>query len=139
MIFAATYRRFVRETRRVALFMAAPAGSGLVRFDMPLLRELLMEGWGSSRKRGSIGKLIDERSEWGNRFVEPLFGDIRVVYPGIKGFSVRSLKYMLRLAREYDFEFVQQLAAQIPWGHTMCLFDKVGDRDEGSLSLVAMK
>lgn len=59
--------------------MAAPAGSGLVRFDMPLLRELLMEGWGSSRKRGSIGKLIDERSEWGNRFVEPLFGDIRVV------------------------------------------------------------
>lgn len=106
---------------------------------MPLLRELLMEGWGSSRKRGSIGKLIDDRSEWGNRFVEPLFGDIRVVYPGIKGFSVRSLKYMLRLAHEYDFEFVQQLAAQIPWGHTMYLFDKVGDRDEGSLSLVAMK
>jgi len=99
-----------------------------------------MEGWGSSRKRGSIGKLIDERSEWGgDRFVEPLFGDIRVVYPGIKGFSVRGLKYMLRLAREYDFEFVQQLAAQIPWGHTMYLFDKVGDRDEGSLSLVAMK
>mgnify|MGYP005807102773 FL=1 len=76
-----------------------------------------------------IGKLIDEHSEWGNRFVESLSSDIRVAYPGIKGFSVRSLKYMLRLAREYDFEFVQQLAAQIPWGHTMYLLDKVGDRD----------
>lgn len=76
-----------------------------------------------------IGKLIDERAEWGNRFIESLSRDIRVAYPGIKGFSVRSLKYMLRLAREYDFEFVQQLAAQIPWGHTMYLFDKVGDRN----------
>ena len=76
-----------------------------------------------------IGKLIDEHSEWGNRFIDSLSGDIRLTYPGIKGFSVRNLKYMLRLAREYDLEFVQQLAAQIPWGHTMYLFDKVGDRD----------
>ena len=50
-----------------------------------------------------IGKLIDEHSEWGNRFIDSLSGDIRLAYPGIKGFSVRSLKYMLRLAREYDF------------------------------------
>lgn len=59
-----------------------------------------------------IGKLIDERSEWGNRFIDSLSGDIRLAYPGIKGFSVRNLKYMLRLAREYDLEFVQQVVAK---------------------------
>lgn len=77
-----------------------------------------------------IGKLIDERSEWGNRFIDSLSGDIRLAYPGIKGFSVRNLKYMLRLAREYDLEFVQQVVAQIPWGHTTHLFDRVGGRVE---------
>lgn len=77
-----------------------------------------------------IGKLIDERSEWGNRFIDSLSGDIRLAYPGIKGFSVRNLKYMLRLAREYDLEFVQQVVAQIPWGHTTHLLDGVGDRAE---------
>ena len=60
-----------------------------------------------------IGKLIGERSEWGNRFIDSLSGDIRLAYPGIRGFSVRSLKYMLRLAREYDLKFVQQVVAQI--------------------------
>ena len=35
----------------------------------------------------------------------------------------------LRFAREYDYEFVQQLAAQIPWGHTMYLLDKIKDRE----------
>ena len=75
-----------------------------------------------------IGKLIDEHSEWGNRFIDSLSGDIRLAYPGIKGFSVRNLKYMLRLAREYDLEFVQQVVAQIPWGHTTHLLDGVGDQ-----------
>lgn len=75
-----------------------------------------------------IGKLIDEHSEWGNRFIDSLSGDIRLAYPGIKGFSVRNLKYMLRLAREYDLEFVQQVVAQIPWGHTTHLLDGVDDR-----------
>lgn len=77
-----------------------------------------------------IGKLIDERSEWGNRFIDSLSGDIRLAYPGIKGFSVRNLKYMLRLAREYDLEIVQQVVAQIPWGHTTHLLDGVADRIE---------
>ena len=47
-----------------------------------------------------IGKLIDERSEWGKRFIDSLPGDIRLAYPGIRGFSVRNLKFMLRLASE---------------------------------------
>ena len=36
----------------------------------------------------------------GNRFIDSLSGDIRLAYPGIRGFSVCNLKYMLRLASE---------------------------------------
>lgn len=48
-----------------------------------------------------------------------------------RGFSVRNLKYMKKFAQEYsDFEFVQQLVAQIPWGHNIVLLDKIKDFDE---------
>lgn len=75
-----------------------------------------------------IGFMIDEHAAWGNRFVESLSHDIRLAYPGVKGFSVRNLKYMLRFAREYDYEIVQQLVAQLPWGHITHLMDRVNDR-----------
>lgn len=74
-----------------------------------------------------IGNLIAVQSEWGNKYLEALSHDIRIAYPGIKGFSVRSLKYMLKFAREFTYEKVQQLAAQIPWGHLMYLMDKTSD------------
>ena len=45
--------------------------------------------------------------------INSLYCVIMLAYPGIKGFSVRNLKYMLRLAHEYDLEFVQQVVAQI--------------------------
>lgn len=41
---------------------------------------------------------------------------------------MRNLKYMAKLAATYpDAEFVQQAVAQIPWGHTVTLLDKVPD------------
>ena len=50
---------------------------------------------------------------------------------GIKAFSVRNLKYMAKFAEIYpDREFVQQVVAQIPWGHNIVLLDKVADMDE---------
>ena len=76
----------------------------------------------------NIGRVIDERSEWGNKFLETLARDIRCAYPGIRGFSVRNLKYMLRFAREYpDLEKVQPLVAQLPWASHIVLLDKVRD------------
>ncbi|MDR1432122.1 MAG: DUF1016 N-terminal domain-containing protein [Propionibacteriaceae bacterium] len=54
--------------------------------------------------------------------------DIKLAYPGLRGFSVRNLKYMLRFAREYpNLEIVQPLAAQIPWTSHIVLLDKVQD------------
>lgn len=41
-----------------------------------------------------IGKLIIERSQWGNKFIDNLARDIKMEFPRMTGFSVRNLKYM---------------------------------------------
>lgn len=71
-----------------------------------------------------IGAEINVHLEWGNKFIDCLSKDLRIAFPGAKGFSARNLKYMAKFARETDLEFVQQVAAQIPWGHNMLLLDK---------------
>ncbi len=49
----------------------------------------------------------------------------------MKGFSPRNLKYMRSFAENYaDEQFVQQLAAHIPWFLICVLFDKVKDPTE---------
>lgn len=73
-----------------------------------------------------IGKIILENAEWGNKFIDNLSIDLKMEFPEITGFSVRNLKYMRKIAQEYpDFEFVQQVVAQIPWGHNLVLLDKI--------------
>ena len=70
-----------------------------------------------------IGTLANERSEWGNGFVESLSRDIRAAFPGLKGFSVRSLKYMAKFAREVNLELCNSCCT-IPWGHITQFLDK---------------
>ena len=78
-----------------------------------------------------IGTVINEHKTWGSKFIENLAADIRIAFPNVKGYSVRNLKYMAKLANTYpDEEFVQQAVAQIPWGHNIVLLDKVADMDE---------
>lgn len=78
-----------------------------------------------------IGCVINEHKSWGNKFIDNLAADIRIAFPESKGYSVRNLKYMAKFAEIYpDREFVQQVVAQIPWGHNIVLLDKVTDMDE---------
>ena len=78
-----------------------------------------------------IGKIILDNSQWGNKFVDNLSIDLKLEFPQIKGFSVRNLKYMRKFAKDYpDFEFVQQVVAQIPWGHNIVLMDKIKEISE---------
>lgn len=78
-----------------------------------------------------IGKIILENSEWGNKFIDNLSIDLKLEFPNIKGFSIRNLKYMRKIAEEYSsFEFVQQVVAQIPWGHNIVLLDKIKNTEE---------
>lgn len=78
-----------------------------------------------------IGNIILENNEWGNKFIDNLSIDLKLEFPNSTGFSVRNLKYMKKFAEEYsDFEFVQQVVAQIPWGHNIVLLDKIKDIEE---------
>ena len=78
-----------------------------------------------------IGKIIVDNSKWGNKFIDNLSIDLKLEFPEVTGFSVRNLKYMKKIAEEYpDFEFVQQVVAQIPWGHNIILIDKVKNIEE---------
>ena len=76
----------------------------------------------------NIGRIINEHKAWGNKFIDNLAADIKLEFPNAKGYSVRNLKYMAKFAETYpDEEFVQQVAAQIPWGQNIVLLDKVTD------------
>lgn len=79
----------------------------------------------------SIGCVINAHKSWGNKFIENLAQDIKLEFPQTTGYSVRNLKYMAKFAATYpDSEFVQQVVAQIPWGHNIVLLDKISDADE---------
>nr|WP_315418637.1 PDDEXK nuclease domain-containing protein [uncultured Pseudomonas sp.] len=63
---------------------------------------------------------------WGAKVIERLAQDLRAAFPDMKGFSPRNLKYMRAFAEAWpDSEFVQQAAAQLPWGHNLVLLDKL--------------
>ncbi|MCL1794652.1 MAG: DUF1016 N-terminal domain-containing protein [Oscillospiraceae bacterium] len=78
----------------------------------------------------NIGKVINEYSVWGNKFVENLARDIKLDFPKAKGYSVRNLKYMAKFAKTFpETEMVQSLTAQLTWTHSNALLDKIKDRD----------
>jgi len=75
-----------------------------------------------------VGRAINEHRVVGGQFVANLSRDIQLAFPGIEGYSVRSLRYMARLASVYPSrEAVQRSAALLPWRHNQVLLDKVKD------------
>jgi predicted nuclease of restriction endonuclease-like (RecB) superfamily len=98
-----------------------------VRAALSVNRELVLLYW-------QIGSGILERQEregWGSKVIDQLSQDLRREFPSMKGFSSRNLKYMRAFAESYpDAQFVQQVAAQIPWFHNCVLLDKVTEFTE---------
>jgi predicted nuclease of restriction endonuclease-like (RecB) superfamily len=90
-------------------------------------RELVLLYWG-------IGRDILDRQRmhgWGAKVIDRLAADLRRAFPDMRGVSARNLKYMRAFALAWPHEeFVQQVAAQMPWGHTMHLLDSVKPRIE---------
>ncbi len=99
-------------------------GNAQVRAALAVNRELVLLYW-------SVGREILDRQGaegWGTKVIERLAHDLQVEFPGIVGFSPRSLKYMRSFASAWPEEsIVQQLAAQLPWGHHMVLLDRAKD------------
>ena len=79
----------------------------------------------------NIGKIIIANTKYGAKFIENLSRDVLSEFPEIRGFSVRNLKYMRKLAEVYpDFSKVQQGVALLPWRNNLTLISKVKDEVE---------
>lgn len=78
-----------------------------------------------------VGKVVNENSSWGNKFIENLSTEMKIEFPNIKGFSVRNIKNMKKFYSEISSnEKVQMASAQIPWSHNLLILDKIKDMDE---------
>lgn len=97
------------------------------RAALAVNRELVLLYW-------QIGRDILARQAeqgWGAKVIERLSQDVRAAFPEMKGFSPRNLKYMRAFAEAWpDEEFVQQAAAQLPWGHNLVLLDRLKTPEE---------
>lgn len=98
-----------------------------VRAALAVNQELICLYW-------TIGREILERQKeqgWGSQVITQLAKDLSCEFPDMKGFSTRNLKYMRAFADAYpDESIVQQLVAQIPWGHNVRLLDTIKDAEE---------
>lgn len=108
--FLTTIKERVRVARQRAI---AAANEELLRGYWEIGHEILrrqdQEGWGA--------KVIDRPAT-----------DLRAAFPGIRGFSPRSLKYMRRFAAAWpDGPFVQSALAQIPRAHHIALLEKLDE------------
>ena len=69
---------------------------------------------------------------WGDKVLDRASADLRAEFPDQSGFSRTNLHYMNKAAEVWpnEDEFVQHIAAQIPWGHIMVLLDRLSTREE---------
>lgn len=78
-----------------------------------------------------IGNVIIRNSEWGNKFVENLSKDMKMKFPGAKGYSVRNLKYMKKFAQIFTEDDVEKYRlGRITWSHHQILMSKVSNKEE---------
>jgi predicted nuclease of restriction endonuclease-like (RecB) superfamily len=93
-----------------------------LRATLSVNRELILLYW-------SIGRDIltrQEREGWGTKVIDRLAADLGRSFPEMTGLSARNLKYMRAFAEAWpDAEIVQQVVAQLPWGHNVRLLDAV--------------
>jgi len=96
--------------------------SAQTRAALAVNRELVLLYW-------RIGTDILTRQTqhgWGAKVIDRLAADLRHAFPEMSGFSPRNLKYMRAFAEAWpDGQFVQQVVAQIPWGHNVRILDHV--------------
>jgi predicted nuclease of restriction endonuclease-like (RecB) superfamily len=114
------YHNFLRELKE-------RIRNAQIRAALAVNRELVLLYW-------QIGQDIlnqQQQQRWGTKVIDTLAADLQKAFPEMKGFSSRNLKYMRSFAENYpDFEFVQQVVAQIPWGHNLRILDSVKDAVE---------
>lgn len=75
-----------------------------------------------------IGKIINQRKEWGNKYVKKLAEDLKEYG---KGYSYDQLFKMSQLANIFDEkEIIGQAVLQIPWGTIVKIMKKSSSKEE---------
>ena len=75
-----------------------------------------------------IGTIINERKEWGSKYIEKLSNDLKEYG---KGYSTRNLKMMMQVASNFSIDEIrQQPAAQIPWYTIVMIISKSKTHEE---------
>lgn len=101
--------------------------SAQLRASLAANREMILLYW-------QIGRDILARQEqegWGAKVIDRLGADLRRSFPEMTGLSPRNLKYMRAFGEAWpEEEIVQQLVAQIPWGHNVRLLDYLKSQKE---------
>ncbi|WP_204137807.1 YhcG family protein [Halomicronema sp. CCY15110] len=95
-----------------------------VQSALAVNRELVVLYW-------HIGREILQRQVeqgWGSKVIDRIAQDLRQTFPEMKGFSPRNLHYMRAFAETYtDESILQQVVANLPWGHNVRLMEAVKD------------
>lgn len=76
-----------------------------------------------------LGKIIDENSKYGNKFINDLSIELKLEFPSMKGLSPRNLSRMRTFYKEYkDTPILPVPLAKIPWTHNYTLIEKEKDK-----------
>lgn len=118
-----SYEEFLEDIKgriRSAQARAARAiNAELIEVDWQIGHEIL-------RRQAEEG---NRRGRGGPKIVERLSADLRSAFPGARGFSVRSLRYMRAFAAAWpEREMLQSDIAALPWAHVTLLLDKLSGR-----------
>lgn len=77
-----------------------------------------------------LGKIINDNSKWGDKFIETLEVELKLDFPNVKGFSTRNLRRMKKFYLEYkDEQILPPAVAKLPWTHNMMLIEKIKDKN----------
>lgn len=78
-----------------------------------------------------LGKIIDENSKYGNKFINDLSIELKLEFPNMKGLSARNLSRMRVFYKEYqDISNLPVPLANLPWTHNYTLIEKVKDKEK---------
>ena len=77
-----------------------------------------------------LGKIINDNSKWGDKFIEKLELELKLDFPNTKGFSARNLRRMKKFYLEYKDETILPPAvAKLSWTHNIMLIEKIKDKN----------
>ena len=71
--------------------------------------------------------IAEQENVYSGKLIDRVSKDLRAEFPTMKGLSVRNLNYCRTFYQFYTDPILQQLVAQIPWGHNILIFSKSKD------------